>query len=178
MADQWTCQASIVTIATPWVTLFGEHWRDDQGHDLEYWRVERAHSVIVIPVQGDQLLLAQQQFRPGVDRLTLDFPGGRLPEGMSPLDAAPLILEKELGVVEQDIASLRMLNDAGWIINSSFSNQLLFGVVAHIHTATNVPAGMLGMQVTCDTNGIKTLLQHLDCLQCRAVLQEFYFQQW
>lgn len=178
MADHWHYKGPIVTITSPWVTLFAEHWIDDRGHELEYWRVERAHSVIVIPLQAAHLLLPRPQFRPGVGTCTLDFPGGRLPEGMSPVEVAPLLLGKELGLAAGAIASLEALNETGWIINSSFSNQLLYGVIAHIRETAAVDPAMLGERVACDKAGIKALLARLDCLQCRAVLQAFYLQRY
>ncbi len=175
-ATDWTCEHSIVTIDSPWVKLLGERWIDDQGQALEYWRVEKAHSVIVLPVQRGNLLLPQAQFRPGVGRATLDFPGGRRPEGIAPVEVAPRLLQKELGIAPDAIAALTPLNETGWMINSSFSNQLLYGVVADLHTTAEVPTPLLAEAVPCDRAGIMRLLQQLDCLQCRAVLQEFWLQ--
>ncbi|MFP4440538.1 MAG: NUDIX hydrolase [Chloroflexaceae bacterium] len=176
MSSDWRCERSIVTIDSPWVKLLGERWIDDQGQSLEYWRVEKAHSVIVLPIQQGNLLLPHPQFRPGVGHATLDFPGGRLPEGMSPVEVAPRLLQKELGIAADALAGVTPLNETGWIINSSFSNQLLYGVVAELHATAAVPAALLAAAVPCDRTGVMHLLQQLDCLQCRAVLQEFWLQ--
>jgi len=78
----------MVTIDSPWVKLLGERWIDDQGQALEYWRVEKAHSVIVLTIRQGNLLLPHAQFRPGAGRATLDFPGGRLPAGMPSVEVA------------------------------------------------------------------------------------------
>ncbi len=177
MSEEWHYQGNIVTIASPWVTIHGEHWLDHQGKQLEYWRVEKAHSVIVLPIQADMLLLPLPQFRPGVQQATLDFPGGRLPDGMTPIEVAPHFLKKELGLDPGDILDLVALNEVGWMINSSFSNQLLFGVVATINPIARLAPDIQATRITCRPADLHHLLTQLDCLQCRAVLQEYLFQQ-
>jgi hypothetical protein len=43
----------------------GERWLCDQGRELEYWRVEKVDSVIVLPIQAGRLLCVRPTFRPG-----------------------------------------------------------------------------------------------------------------
>lgn len=169
----WTRKQAIVSVASPWVTLHAERWIDDQGRELDYWRVERADSLIVMPIQGARLLVPHDQFRPGVNRRTLDLPGGRLPPDMTSAAAAALLLKKELGIDPAAIVAVTPLNTTGWIVNSSFSNQLLFGVVATIAADAVVPAEYLAAALPCDRAGLLALLERLDCLQCRAVVQEY-----
>jgi hypothetical protein len=173
----WTCASRIVAVESPWVRLLGERWVDDGGATPEYWRVERAHSVIVMPIWRGQLLLPRPQFRPGVQRLTLDLPGGRLPAELAPVEAAPTLLRKELGLAPEHVAALRALNEQGWTINSSFSNQLLYGVVAMIDAAAAVDAGQVYRAVPCTVAAVGALARELECLQCRAVLQAWLLEQ-
>lgn len=85
MASQdWQVCNRILELRSQWLTLFSEHWQTGQGQQLEYWRVEKADSVIVLPVLNQQLILAPPMYRPGVQTQTLDFPGGRVSEGHSP----------------------------------------------------------------------------------------------
>jgi hypothetical protein len=77
----WQVQDRFLELHSRWVTLIAEHWQDAQGQRLEYWRIEKADSVIVLPIQKDalaqpQILLPPASYRPGVGRVTLDFPGG------------------------------------------------------------------------------------------------------
>lgn len=169
-APAWERGETIVTIESPWVRLIAERWRDEQGRPLDYWRVERVHSVIVAPIQGGRLLLPRPQFRPGLGRATLDLPGGRLPAGQTPLAAATAILARELGLPAGAISTMRPLNREGWAINSSFSNQLLFGVVASIDPVQE-PA-LPHETLSFDRAGLRALLERLECLQCRAVVLE------
>lgn len=172
----WKRGATIVAIESPWVRMLCERWTDERGAGLDYWRVERAHSVIVVPIWRGRVLLPQPQFRPGVGRPTLDLPGGRLPEGRTPLEAAPLLLTKELGLGQETIAGLRALNERGWVINSSFNSQLLFGVVAMLADDAPVESELLHRAVPCTAEGLSRLVRELECLQCRAVLQEYLSQ--
>ncbi len=169
----WQRTAEIVAITSPWVRLIAERWIDDHGRELDYWRVERVPSVIIIPIWRDQILLPQPQFRPGVGRTTLDLPGGRVPSGATPLDVAPQIVQRELGIPPAAIVELALLNETGWIINSSFSNQTLFGVVATVDDAVEAATPLLYRAVPNTFQQVAGLINDLECLQCRAVLQEW-----
>jgi hypothetical protein len=173
----WQRTAEIVAIASPWVRMIAERWIDDHGRELDYWRVERVPSVIVIPLWRGQILLPHPQFRPGAGRMTLDLPGGRVPVGATPLDAAPPIVHRELGIPPESIATLELLNEEGWLINSSFSNQLLFGVIAAIRDSAAVPTPLLYRSVPDTLQQVAGLIHELECLQCRAVLQEWTLRQ-
>ena len=170
MTHDWQRGERIVTIESPWMRLIAEWWRDDAGRRLDYWRVEHAHSVIVAPLQGGRLLLPRPQFRPGLGRATLDLPGGRLAAGVAPLDAAVAIVARELGVPPEAIHDPRPLNKEGWAVNSSFSDQLLFGVTATVSPATR--PSLPYDAVSADRAGLIELLGRLECLQCRAVVLE------
>jgi hypothetical protein len=171
----WQVQDRFLELHSRWMTLIGEHWLDAQGQQLEYWRLEKADSVIVLPIQPDHLgqshiLLPAASFRPGVGQVTLDFPGGRRLVGQTPEEAAIAILHRELGVNATAIAQVTPLNTSGWAINSSFSNQRLYGFIAQIDPAT--PLALATVAYLANAAGVDQLLQQLTCLQCRAVLLE------
>jgi hypothetical protein len=170
---EWRLIKEFVRTTSQWVTLVGERWLCDKGKELEYWRVEKVDSVIVLPIYQGMLLTAKPTFRPGVGRETLDFPGGRLPEGKLPVDIVPLLLKRELGVSVAEIKSVNALNDGKWDINSSFSNQGLWAFTAEIADEWIPSGSLVGLQANADERGIDLLLKSLDCLQCRAVLLEW-----
>ncbi|MEO1146784.1 MAG: NUDIX hydrolase [Cyanobacteria bacterium J06638_22] len=174
--DSWQVGDRFLNLQTHWLTLIGEHWHTPDGEKLDYWRVEKADSVIVLPLQSQHLLLPPPIFRPGVGQVTLDFPGGRLPAGLRPEDAALQILVRELGVEKGAIAQLLPVNTQGWYVNSSFSNQTVFGFVAQLDPTFPVPYNHIGLSVPATPTGIPTLLENLRCLQCRALLLEWWMQ--
>jgi len=175
-SENWRVGDRFLDLRTHWLTLIGEHWQTPDGEELEYWRVEKADSVIVLPCRNQHLLLPPPMFRPGVGQASLDFPGGRLPKGLRPEAAAPQILARELGVEEGAIAQLLPINTQGWHINSSFSNQTLFGFIAHLAPAATIPSAQLGKSIPVTPEGIQSLLAELQCLQCRALLLEWWMQ--
>lgn len=68
---------------------------------------------------------------------------------------------------------LSPLNPEGWAINSSFSNQTLYGFVAHISNIKQL-SELVSAVYPVDSLGIQELLQKLTCLQCRSVLLEWW----
>ena len=174
----WQVQDRFLELHSRWMTLIGEHWLDAQGQQLEYWRIEKADSVIVLPIQPDHLgqshiLLPPASFRPGVGKVTLDFPGGRRLVGHTPEEAAIAILHRELGLEATASAHLTPLNPDGWAINSSFSNQKLYGFIAHLEGDLLQPPELTTTAYPATSTGVCQLLGKLTCLQCRAVLLEW-----
>ena len=169
----WRRLSEIVRVGSQWVNLIGERWLCDKGKELEYWRVEKADSVIVLPLQAGEILCVAPTFRPGINRATLDLPGGRLPADKAPHEVVPLLLQRELSIAPEAVRRTEPLNDAKWIVNSAFSNQGLWAFVAEIDEAFPVPQAMVGARAPANAAGVAALLTQLDCLQCRAVLLEW-----
>ncbi|MGP1384363.1 MAG: NUDIX hydrolase [Thainema sp.] len=179
-SKDWLVQDRFLELRSRWMTLIGEHLQDDQGQTLEYWRIEKADSLIVLPIQCDRIVLPPPSYRPGMGQASLDFPGGRVPEGSSREQreqTAIAILKRELAVDAAEIIQLRPLNTEGWPVNSSFSNQKLYGYVANLASAANVLSGKDFKAYPVNATGIQQLRQALICLQCRAVLLEWWCSQ-
>lgn len=171
----WQIRDRFLELRSPWLTVIGEHLQEPkQGQILEYWRVEKADSVIILPIQNHQLILPPPTYRPGLGKATLDFPGGRLPEGEQAIEVVPTILQRELGVTAEDIVQITALNSRGWAVNSSFSNQQLYGFVADLHSTAKIPANFIGETYPSTDSGVQSLLKSLTCLQCRALLLEWW----
>ena len=174
--NKWKTLDRFVEISSPWLTLIGEHLENDQGQVIDYWRVEKADSVVILTIQSEHFLLPIPMYRPGVGEKTLDFPGGRVPFGQKPAAIVPKILQRELGITAEAIACLTPLNATGWAINSSFSNQKLYGFVAQIDPTISISQELLGEIYPTTKLGIRNLLQNLTCLQCRSILLEWQTQ--
>ena len=169
----WATLDRFVEMRSRWVTFIGEHLQDDTGKILDYWRVEKEDSVIILPIQNQHFLFPVPMYRPGVGRRTLDFPGGRVSVGKTPAEIAPIILKRELGISVDAIASLFPVNREGWAIDSSFSNQKVYGFVAKINQNFSINTELLGAAYPINQEGIAKLLEELTCLQCRGLLLEF-----
>lgn len=173
----WRVEERFLELRSKWLTLIGEKLQDDHGHILEYWRVEKADSVVVLPIHKNSLILPPPSYRPGVGKLTLDFPGGRVCDGESLEVTVFNILLRELGIAEHYVTKISALNNQGWLINSSFSNQKLYGFVAEIQSNVEIDAEYIGASYPINSNGVNDLLNHLHCLQCRAVFMQWWLHQ-
>ena len=175
MSEQiWQCKERILALKNRWLTLIGETLETPEGTSLNYWRVEKADSVIVLPIHQQHLLLPLPMYRPGVGESTWDFPGGRCPDGQRPHNAAKTILQRELGIADSALHHLKPLNQTGWFINSSFSNQCLYGFVAELSDDAPLLSEKLGATYPTTEPGIQALLEKLRCLQCRCLLMEWW----
>ncbi|BAY22991.1 putative hydrolase, NUDIX family [Calothrix sp. NIES-2100] len=174
----WKIRDRFVELRSSWLTVIGEHLEDNHGQILEYWRVEKADSVVILPIQANQIILPPPSYRPGLGKLTFDFPGGRLPEGQSPDAVVPAILQRELGVETAKISQLIPLNSEGWPVNSSFSNQKLYSFVAELQPTPIISDEYVGATYPATSTGVHDLLQSLICLQCRAVLMEWWLKKF
>ncbi|MBF2077244.1 MAG: NUDIX hydrolase [Synechococcales cyanobacterium T60_A2020_003] len=170
----WPVRDRFFELHSQWLTLIGEHLDTPTGQTLEYWRVEKADSLIVLPIYEQSIFLPPPVYRPGLGETTLDFPGGRFQHGEDLHTTAQTILNRELGI-DGAIAYFYPLNAAGWPVNSSFSNQRLFGVVAELSAYPLSSVDVITYPLT--NAGIQDLLEVLTCLQCRSVLLQWWMTQ-
>lgn len=164
--------SQFVEIKSPWLTLIGEKIKDSQGKILDYWRVEKDDSLIVIIQHKNQLIFPQLIFREGIKKVTLDFAGGRVNSGETLENNALLILKKELNISPENIKNLIPINREGWIINSSFSNQLLWGFYGLIDDDVSLDRDFIGATYNLTQEDLANLLDNLTCIQCRSLLLE------
>lgn len=190
-ASSWVYLSEIVRIKSRWITIVAERFRDDNHNDIDYWRIERPSSAIIIVIQDDKLVFPKAQYRPGIGHHTLDFCGGRIPDGMenNPIHAVPGILLKELDFIVNDegigkniIGEINCLNadGVGWEVDSSVSSQKLFGFVVTIDTSVSLNESKLHEKKVDINNYIDLdhlMKEELTCLQCRSVLMEWILQQ-
>jgi hypothetical protein len=169
----WEVLSRFVEIKSPWLTVIGERLRDTDDKDVEYWRIEKADSLLVLLEQNGKFLLPKPQYRPGVQAYTLDFCGGRVNPSININEMARKIVLRELRLNDNvEFVSVDPINSEPWNINSSFENQRLFGYIAKLDDATVVdPARLVSYEQTAE--GIQQLLNDLSCLQCRALLLEW-----
>ncbi len=173
MSSSWQVLETLARIENPWLTLIGERFRDETGKDLTYWRVERSDSVIVIPIYMQTFILPRQYYRPGVGKMTFDFPGGRHDPSHDLEHSAYRVLQKELQIEPEYVKDMAMLNPDGWNVDSSFSNQRVFVFEACISREIKLNYDLIETRLPTDSDGFQKLLSSLHCLQCRCALLEW-----
>lgn len=186
--SSWTYMSEIARIKSPWITIVAEHFKNENQVPIDYWRIERPDSAIVIVLHRNKMIFPKAQYRPGINETTLDFCGGRVPPEMErePILAVPRILEKELGFrakdneIEENMEyEITSLNEVGWPVDSSVSSQKLFGFVVTLRDNVELDEDFLhekkvDIKNTTDINLL--LSQDLKCLQCRSLLMEWMLQ--
>jgi ADP-ribose pyrophosphatase len=107
------------TVISPWLALVERSVLDSQGAQLgSFHGLALADYVSVIAVARNGTLPLVRQFRPAVERWTLEFPGGLLDEGEVPLDCAMRELSEEVGLRASHATSLGVfLPDSGRLGN-------------------------------------------------------------
>lgn len=153
-----------VIASSKWVTFYKDRIVSNGGYDLEYWCVERSDSVIVLVRQGNVFLLPDMQYRPGIDRQTLDFPGGRIDE-KSPEEAALLTVSREFQLERSLLPAPKLITPKPLFVDSAFSDQKVYGFYLELPEKLPVP---MAHRYTSEV-----LLSELGCLQCKAILLEW-----
>ncbi|MGC9962364.1 MAG: NUDIX hydrolase [Acidimicrobiales bacterium] len=157
---RWPVVSRFVEVRSPWMSVIGERLQDETGKELDYWRVEKADSLLVIATQGDRLLLPKRAYRPGVGRVTLDLAGGRLKDPKLRSATAREIVRREFGLGGGDpFSSEQPLNDAGWDVDSSSSSQRLYGVLAELRPQVEIPVERVGASYPATRLGGEDLLR-------------------
>ncbi|MCF8069632.1 MAG: hypothetical protein K9L30_13700 [Desulfobacterales bacterium] len=173
----WKVLKTIVKISSFWLEIIAESIVDEKGDTIEYWRIEKDDSVIVIPFYRDAIILSKPFYRHGVKKTTYDFPGGRNKKNHDPAVGALTILQRELEIKEKDIISIKPLNKIPWHVNSSFSNQSLYGFIAEISSDVSFSRQQCIESFSIEDD-MKMLLKKLTCLQCRCVLHELLYNNY
>jgi hypothetical protein len=172
--DPWRHLSRIVEIRSPWLSLIGERYLDEAGRELDYWRVEKPDSLLVITVHRGCLILPARSYRPGVARATLDFAGGRLENPSLITATAEAVVRREFDLRGDDVvASQAPLNPAGWDVDSSTSSQRVYGIALELREDAVVPDDSIGASYLATNLGGREALGDLLCVQCRAVLHEW-----
>jgi hypothetical protein len=170
----WQRLSQIVEIRSAWLSMVGERLRDGTGCEVEYWRVEKPDSVLVITVHDGRLVLPARSYRAGVGRVTLDFAGGRLEDPGTIAETSAAIVRREFNLRDGDIVTTEeVLNPAGWDVDSSTSSQRVYGVVMELSLKAPLPDVCVGASYPATDQGGRELLRDLDCVQCRVVLHEW-----
>jgi len=170
-SDSWRTLSQIVEVRSRWITLVAERLGDSEGREFEYWRIEKSNSLLVVVEYRDLLILPHPTYRPGVARVTQDLAGGRFDGSLSKRSTAQEILRREFRLAGTVKASITELNKTGWDVDSSTSNQQLYGVVANVDGSTEIPSSRIGMSFPATVQGGLSLRDDLTCLQCRAAVQ-------
>ena len=103
---------------SPWVTLIERTIKQDDG-DAIYHSFDQSDYISIVAVNGNEEMLLVEQYRPAVDKITLELPGGLLDSGENPETCARRELTEETGyeVVDQVFSLGSFCPDTGRLSN-------------------------------------------------------------
>lgn len=183
VASQPKQRLSSNTVAdSRWVKVYKDRVLSHGGYELEYWRVDRSDTANILTMQKGRFILPPPQLRPGINKRTLDFIGGRVdgrqptkgpdqkPEfepgynANLPAEVAEEIVRREFQLDDTVPLDLKPLTPQPLYVDSSFSSQKLYGYHVQLPDDIIVPG---------DYYTAEELVEKLQCLQCRTLLMEW-----
>lgn len=104
-----------IAYQTPWFDLLAKTMKEGEA---PYYSLSIADYVGILAITTDHRILAVRQYRPAVERYTIEFPAGMVDAGENPLDTASRELLEETGYEAGAIELLgEMLTDTGRLTN-------------------------------------------------------------
>jgi ADP-ribose pyrophosphatase len=97
MLKKWIRISTEEKFSNPFWTYKLDLCKIPNGKTYEYHYVHTAGSVFIVPVSVEGKILMVNQFRYLIDKFSLEFPGGGLKDGETPIDIARKELIEETG---------------------------------------------------------------------------------
>lgn len=90
--------ADVLTVfRTPWFEIEAVSSLPDKSSPEPYYRIRQGDGVIVLAISKASDFLLVRQYRPPIERYTLEIPAGMIEAGETPQDAARRELHEETG---------------------------------------------------------------------------------
>ena len=107
----WETLDESIAFETPWFKIHKKHMRTSRGKELDFYIHDAHDSVICVCVRDDNKILIERQYRPAVDKVSLDYPAGAIDnEDLSQEHAMLRELREEAGFVATSITKLGVLD--------------------------------------------------------------------
>jgi len=104
-----------IAFATPWFEVVAKTMRPDEE---PYYSLRLPDYAAVVALTEDQRLLLVRQYRPALERYTLELPSGLVDEGETPAESAARELIEETGYAAARVEVLGpMFTDTGRLAN-------------------------------------------------------------
>ena len=108
-----------VEFATPWFQILAKTMREGEA---PYYSLKLQDYSAVVALTDEQQVLIVRQYRPAVERYTLELPSGLIDPGETPAEAARRELLEETGYEAVAVENLGpMLPDTGRLANRIYS---------------------------------------------------------
>ncbi|MEU9685369.1 NUDIX hydrolase [Amycolatopsis japonica] len=106
----WKTRATSEVFSTPWFDIEHKDMVTTRGVSAQYFIHNAPDSVLVVCFRDGEILI-EHQYRPAVQRISIDYPAGRVEStDKSPAAAALRELKEETGLLARNIKQLAVLD--------------------------------------------------------------------
>lgn len=107
----WTLLNTETALQTPWFSISKNSMRTAAGQNATYWMHHAPDTVICFCLTEDNKILIERQYRPPIQRISLDFPAGGIePSDKNPAEAMLRELKEETGFEPAELTPLGILD--------------------------------------------------------------------
>lgn len=124
---KWQQGEKEVLLKTPIATVCQTKSTASDGKQQDFISIDSKDWAAVIPVKGENFLMVKQ-WRHGEKALSIEFPGGVIDEGESPLQGAVRELKEETGCTAQKMVYLGTVNPNPAFMTNHFHVFAAFGL--------------------------------------------------
>ncbi|MDR8393721.1 NUDIX hydrolase [Aliifodinibius sp. S!AR15-10] len=117
--ESWSVEQQNKEYETPIFNLFKHRLRlNSENIEGDFYIIDAPNWVNVIAITADREVVLVEQFRFGVDKPSLEIPGGVCDPGESPLETAKRELQEETGYISKKWSSLGKVSANPAIMNN------------------------------------------------------------
>src|SRR5580700_3558791 len=138
MADEaqklqpWETIEKSVAFETPWFKIQKQHMKTATGVELDYYIHDSNDSVICVCVNEHNQVLIEWQYRPPVEKVSIDYPAGRAESDDKNTEAAiRRELQEEAGFTATSLQKLAVIDK-----EPGFSKSRMHVFLAHGNTVS------------------------------------------
>jgi ADP-ribose pyrophosphatase len=117
---------TVVAFSTPWFDLLA---RTVDTEAAPYYSLRLPDYAAVLAITEDERVLAVRQYRPAVDRYTVELPSGLIDPGETPAEAAARELVEETGYTAESIEVLGPM----WPDTGRLTNRIWTCIAKNVH---------------------------------------------
>lgn len=135
---RWRLISSKTAFHNQWVHVECRQYRKPDGEILDFFVNKGANIVSVLGITDDRKVIVVEQYRPAVNTITIDLPGGAIKKHEAPITAAKREFQEETGLKINKLRKLvSVYHDSGksnqkkhffvgnvYLMNSQKTNQL------------------------------------------------------